>query len=239
MPIFIPVSFVLDDGSYHLSFGTHHRINFYYYHNKNYIYKNYPIEEVEQKTENILNLIVNTDAKDAFSDCVDVNIRHGQTMKDLKTIRDFISCDLTKADNIDWNCKVNQWNSTKRELAFFIQLNRTSGQNVFENFYVSIQCRMKASAAGNDEHSFLFQLGPLITTSTNLMSSSSLAVTERSYHPSTVPVWHSSFTMGQTSAVSVLICISIISIFAAVSCGCYHRRRIKRDIDHWAPVETK
>ena len=234
---------VSDDGSYHLSFDGHQSIKFYYYHGKNYNFTQiYPIDKVENLTKNNLTFKLNVDAKDAFSDCIDYNLGQNQFLKKAKAYSDFISCQLKNIDTLDGNCNIQKWNSRNRELTFLIQISNssnTSAQVAMKNQYGSVQCRMATSAAGNDEHSFLFHFGPLVSTPKQLMIRSISAVTQQPDLPPISPVGHSTFTMGQTSAVSVLIGISIISILAAFSCGCYHRRRMKTVIDMWTPDEVK
>ena len=235
--------FITDDGSYHLVFGTQHETKFYYYHNKNYIYQNFPVKEVVRTIENNLTFTLNVDTKDAFSDCVDFNLGQNQFSEKHKRFSDFITCDVNKTMSSEWICNLKEWNSTSRELTFFIQLslsNSNMSQISSENLSGSIQCRMVATAAGNDAHSFIFQYGPLTSSPTaRFLSISSPSETQQPDGLDSDPVSHSLLTMGQTPIVSVLIGISIISILAALSCGCYHRRRMKTVIEIWATDEVK
>ena len=150
--------FIVDDGSYHLVFGTQHEIKFYYYHNKNYIYQNFPVKEVVRTTENNLTFTMSVDMKDAFSDCVDFNLGQNQFLEKHKRFSDFISCDVNKTMSSEWNCNLKNWNSTGRELTFLLQLplsNANLSQIPSENLSGSIKCRMAVTEEGNDAHSFL------------------------------------------------------------------------------------
>ena len=187
-------------------------------------------------------ITLNIDSKDYFSDCVNFNLVQSEFLEKDARFSDFVSCDPNKANNLEWSCSLKQWNSTSRDLTFFIQrssVNNTLNQNASTaNLFGSIQCRIAASE--HHEHSFLFQFGPLTTTPTGRMSKRFVPpLVQPSEDPPVVPVSLSSFTMGQTSAISVLIGISIISILAAISCGCYHRRRMKSVIEMWNPDEVK
>ena len=186
---------------------------------------------------------MNVDTKDAFSDCVDFNLGQNQFSEKQKRFSDFISCNVNKSMRLEWNCSLKEWNSTGRELTFLVQLplsNSNLSQISSEDVSGSIQCRMVTTAAGNDAHSFIFQYGPLTSSPTaRFLSISSPSETQQPDGLDSDPVSHSLLTMGQTPIVSVLIGISIISILAALSCGCYHRRRMKTVIEMWAPDEVK